>query len=164
MTTTLVRTREATADDLADVLTMFNGCSAATLESRFHVPVVHVPERVVRQLLVPPGGWSLLAQQGQEVVGHACAAPVTPAAVEIGLLVDDAVQGTGVGTRLVRELATTARERGFSSLTCSVAPDNDAVLATVRRAGLSGVSRYEDGVVEIEVPLGPPGHQLQVPA
>lgn len=164
MTTTLVRTREASADDVGTVVSLFDRCSKDTLERRFHVPVLHVPERLVRQLLAPTGGWSVLAEQGQEVIGHACAAPVAPGAVEIGLVVDDAFQGTGVGTRLVRELATTARERGYDSLVCSVAPDDDAVLATVRRAGLDGVSSYEDGVVEIEVPLATEGHGLRLPA
>lgn len=164
MTTTLVRTRQAAADDLADVISLFERCSPATLESRFHVPVRRVPERVVRALLAPPGGWSVLAHQGQEVVGHACAAPVGAAAVEIGLLVDDAFQGTGIGTRLVRDLATTARERGYGLLTCTVSPGSDAVLSTVRRAGLDGVSRYDDGVVEIEVPLGAGVRELDLPA
>jgi ribosomal protein S18 acetylase RimI-like enzyme len=164
MTTALVRTRQATADDLADVVSLFGRCTPATLESRFHAPVQRVPERMVRALLAPPGGWSVLAHQGPEVVGHACAAPVGRRAVDIGLLVDDAFQGTGIGTRLVRDLAAAARERGYGLLTCTVAPDNDAVLSTVRRAGLDGVSRYEDGIVEIEVPLGAGVRELELPA
>jgi GNAT superfamily N-acetyltransferase len=153
MTTALVRMRSATTDDVAAVRVLHERCSAQTLERRFHAPVGRISDRLARQLTVPEGGWSVLAEQGEEVVGHGCAGPLSPDQVEIGLIVDDAFQGTGIGTRLVRELARTAAERGYHSLLCEVEPDNDSVLPTVRRAGLEPVTCHVDGVLEIEVPL-----------
>jgi GNAT superfamily N-acetyltransferase len=164
MTTSLVRTRHASADDVGAVLDLYERCSPQTLELRFHVPVTRVTEGVVRQLVEPPDGWSVVAEQGEELVGHGCAGPLSPSRVEIGLLVDDAFQGTGVGTRLVRDLATSARERGYSAMVCSVAPDNASVLPTVRRAGLEALSTYADGLVEIEIPLQPESAALRPPA
>lgn len=164
MTTSLVRTRHASVDDVRRVLALYARSSALSLERRFHAPVPHVHEQVVRQLIEPAHGWSMVAEQGDEVIGHGCAAPVSRSRVEIGLLVDDAFQGTGVGARLMRDLADSAAERGYGAMLCSVAPDNEAVPATVRRAGLCGVPTYVDGVVEIDIPLTALTSDLQRPA
>lgn len=161
MTTSLVRTRHAVIEDVEAVFDLYARCSPQTLQHRFHVPVARVPERMVRRLVVPADGWSLIAEQGGEVVGHGCAGPVSTSRVEVGLLVDDAYQGTGVGTRLMRELALSAARRGFEAMLCLVEPDNESVLPTVRRAGLEGVPLHVDGVVEIEVPLA--AHRAGLP-
>lgn len=164
MTTSLVRTRHATDDDVAGVQDLYDRCSPHTLEQRFHVPVRSMSPSLVAELVTPRRGWSLLAEQGEEIVGHGCAGETSGHQVEVGLLVDDAFQGTGVGTRLMRDLAATAAQRGYRSLVCCVAPDNSSVLPTVRRAGLHHVSSYVDGVVEIEVPLLEHPARLQQPA
>jgi ribosomal protein S18 acetylase RimI-like enzyme len=164
MTTSLVRTRHASPDDVGAVLELYDRCSPQTLELRFHVPLSRVPERVVRALVHSDDGWSVVAEQGDEVIGHGCAGWLSESRVEIGLLVDDAFQGTGVGTRLLRDLAASATERGCTSMVCSVAPDNASVLPTVRRAGLDGLSTYVDGVVEIEIPLEARSAGLRLPA
>jgi L-amino acid N-acyltransferase YncA len=164
MTTSLVRTRLATVHDLGAVRALHERCSPATLERRFHTPVARLPERLVRALVLPDHGWSIVAEQHDEVIGHGVAGAVSPATVEVGLLVDDAFQGTGVGTRLMRDLASSATERGFRSLVCAVEPDNESVLPTVRRAGLDGVPSYVDGIVEIVVPLAADQAEIQQPA
>jgi len=154
MTTALVRTRVATEDDVAAVLALHERCSAQTLEQRFHAAVPGISLRLARRLVLPPGGWSIVAEQCGQVVGHGCAGRLSDAGVEVGLLVDDAFQGSGIGSRLMRDLAQGAAERGFGSLVCEVEPDNESVLPTVRKAGLDPQTRYVDGVLEIVVPLG----------
>jgi GNAT superfamily N-acetyltransferase len=163
-TTTLVRTRLAGVHDLEQVLAMHRRCSPETLHRRFHVPMPEVPERLVRRLLSSATTWSLLAEQRDEVVGMACAGPVSDVEVEVGLLVADAHQGTGVGTRLMRDIAAEARLRGYAGLICSTQPDNDSVLRTVRRAGLEGVPSWSDGLREIAIPLAPLTTALEQPA
>jgi GNAT superfamily N-acetyltransferase len=163
MTTTLVRTRYAGVHDLEQVLAMHRRCSPETLHRRFHVPVPVVRERLVRRLLTGPG-WGLLAEQCDEVVGLACAGPLSPSELEVGLLVEDAYQGTGVGTRLMRDIAVQARTRGYTGLVCTTQPDNDSVLRTVRRAGLEGAPTWVDGVMEIAIPLAARATGLERPA
>lgn len=163
-TTTLVRTRYAGVHDLEQVLAMHRRCSPETLHRRFHVPMPQVPERLVRRLLTPGDGWSLLAEQRDEVVGLACAGPLSPHELEVGLLVDDAHQGTGVGTRLMRDIAGEASLRGYTGLVCTTQPDNHSVLRTVRRAGLDGVPTLSDGVMEIAIPLAARTTVLEQPA
>jgi len=153
MTTALVRTRTATLDDLGAVVAMHARCSPTTLHRRFHVPLPRVPDRVVRRLLDPPRGWSVLAEQCGQVIGLGCAGPLSGTELELGLLVEDAHQGSGVGSRMLRDLAGEARLRGYRTLVCLAEPDNESVLPTVRRAGLDGVTAVVDGLLEVVVPL-----------
>jgi GNAT superfamily N-acetyltransferase len=164
MTTTLVRIRYAGVHDLEQVTAMHRRCSAETLHRRFHVPLPSVPERLVRRLLTSTSGWTLVAEQCGEVVGMACAGPLSDQEVEVGLLVEDAHQGTGVGTRLLRDVASEARTRGYTRLTCFTQPDNDSMLRTVHRAGLDGVQTWSDGLLEVAVPLGSRATGLERPA
>jgi GNAT superfamily N-acetyltransferase len=163
-TTTLVRTRYAGVHDLEQVTAMHRRCSPETLHRRFHVPLPAVPERLVRRLLAPGTGWSLLAEQYGEVVGLASAGPLSDSELEVGLIVEDAHQGTGVGSRLLRDVAAEARTRGYAGIVCVTQPDNESMLRTVRRAGLEGSTRRTDGVVEIAIPLGSPAMGLEQPA
>jgi GNAT superfamily N-acetyltransferase len=163
-TTTVARTRNAGVHDIGQVTAMHLRCSAETLHRRFHVPLPHVPARLVRRLVAPPGGWSVLAEQCGEAIGLACAGPVSDTQVEVGLLVEDAHQGTGVGTRLLRQVAADATERGYRTLVLLTQPDNDSVLRTVRRAGLDGVAAWNDGLLEVTAPLAADPRELDRPA
>ena len=164
MTTALVRTRTASRDDVEPVVAMHARCSPRTLHRRFHVPMTDVPESLVRRLTEPPRGWSVVAEQCGEIVGLGCAGPLSPTELEVGLLVEDANQGTGVGSRLLRDLAHEARLRGYRTLLCLAEADNESVLPTVRRAGLDGVAAVRDGLLEIVVPLPARRHGLLRPA
>jgi len=163
-TTTVARTRHAGVHDVDQVTAMHLRCSAETLHRRFHVPLPHVSPRLVRRLVAPTDGWSVLAELCGEVIGLACAGPVSDTEIEVGLLVEDAHQGTGVGTRLLRQVAADAAERGYRMLVLLAQPDNDSVLRTVRRAGLGGGSRWNDGVLEVTAPLPPDARELDRPA
>lgn len=149
--------------DVELVEAMHRRCSDLSLYRRFHAPLPRVSARMVRQMLTPNEGWSLLAQQqgelgqrelGQgDVVGFASVAPVSDSVVEVGLLVEDMHQGQGLGTRLLYGVAMDAASRGYRALTCLTQPDNDAVLSTVRRAGLMGRVAWHDGLLQISIPV-----------
>ena len=164
MMTSLVTTRYATFDDVEAVVEMHARCSPETLRRRFHVPVSAVPERLARQLVSPRRGWSVLAEQCGNVVGLGCAGPLSATRLEVGLLVEDSRQGTGVGSRMLRDLACDASARGFRELACLAEPDNESVLPTVRRAGLEGVPSWTDGLLEVVVPLPARRRGLRRPA
>ena len=164
MTTSLVRTRHATTDDVDGVVALHTRCSEETLRRRFHVPVTHVSPRLARGLVAPRDGWSVLAEQCGAVVGLGCAGALSSTAVEVGLLVEDLSQGTGIGSRMLRDLAQEARARGFDRLVCLAEADNESVLPTVRSAGLEGRAALVDGSLEVVVPLSAQPHDLQRPA
>jgi len=113
---------------------------------------------MVRQMLAPTAGWSLLAQlQGEQVrgdvVGFTSVAPVSASEVEVGLLVEDRNQRQGLGTCLLYAVAMDAAARGYDSITCLTQPGNRAVLTTVQRAGLIGRVAWHDGLLKISIPV-----------
>ena len=164
MTTSLVRTRHAVANDVPAVRALHERCSPDALHRRFHVPTTRVSPGFVEQLVLPRRGWSLVAEQCGEVVGHGCAGELTPSQVEVGLLVEDAQQGSGIGSRLLRDIAAEASARGYRSLVCLAQADNESVLPTIHRAGLRAASTLDDGLLEIVVPLPAVEQPLQRPA
>ncbi|MGZ4488631.1 MAG: N-acetyltransferase family protein [Nocardioides sp.] len=153
MTTSLVRTRYGTLGDVAAVTELHDRCSPESLYRRFHAPMSVLAPRLAHQLIAPVGGWSLLAEQGAGVVGMACAGPLSSFDLEVGLFVEDASQGLGVGARLLREVAADASGRGYRAVHCLTQPDNDAVLATIRKAGLPAEPTRAGGLLRVVMPL-----------
>jgi ribosomal protein S18 acetylase RimI-like enzyme len=153
MTTSLVRTRYGAEADLASVIALHHRCSTEALNRRFHAPMPRVRERLARQLVCPVGGWSMLAELGGEVVGMAVAGPLSCHDIEIALLVENSHQGCGIGTRLLRQTAADAAQRGYRAVQCLTQPDNQAVLGVVRKAGLVALPTWNDGLLHIEMPL-----------
>lgn len=152
-TTALVATRHATELDVDDLVAMHGRCSPDTLHRRFHAPLHRVSPRLVRDLVSPPGGWSVLAEQHGVPVAHGVAGMLYPGVVEVGLLVEDGAQGAGIGSRLVGELAAEATDRGFRDLVCLAQGDHESIVATVRSAGLDCVAALHDELLEVVVPL-----------
>ena len=79
----------------------------------------------------------LVATRNGAIIGHAMAVdtagPGGDAATEIGVVVADAWQGRGVGSGLVRALATRARARGATTLVMEVMAENQRVLGMIAR-------------------------------
>lgn len=78
---------------------------------------------------------ALVATRNGAIIGHAMAADTTApdgaAVAEIGVVVADAWQGRGVGSRLLRTLAGRARARGATALAMDVLAENQRVLAMI---------------------------------
>ena len=157
MTISLVRTRYGAEHDVAAVTAMHERCSATTRYLRFHAPTPRVRPSLARRLLRPPGGWSLLAELGGDVVAMACAGPLSPQDVEVGLLVEDAHQGRGLGARLLRETCADAALRGYLRVHLVCQAGNRAVLRLAHRVGLPFTVTAASGLVEVRIELGQPG-------
>ena len=76
-------------------------------------------------------------------------------AAEIAFEVEDAHQGRGIGTLLFETLAAAARERGIRRFVANVLPQNRRMLQLFREVGLAERTRFEGGVVEVELELAP---------
>lgn len=137
------------SDDVAAVIRMHQRCSWQTLQRRFHVPMPHLSGGRARHLLRPEGGLWLVAATGGEVIGLLTLGRADPDTFEVGVLVEDAWQHSGIGTRLVRTAAPAVSTRGARDLVLVTQPDNAAVRATVRRAGLDARVRVADGLLTI---------------
>jgi GNAT superfamily N-acetyltransferase len=91
-------------------------------------------------------GRKIIAGGGRYVV---CA----PGSAEVAFMVDDAHQGLGVGSLLMRHLVACARSAGLETLVAEVLPGNSPMLKVFERAGLALQTRREAGVLHLDMRL-----------
>lgn len=74
---------------------------------------------------------------------------------EYAALVEDRLQGRGLGFALTRSLVEAARERGIRDFEALVLPENRGMLRLLRSLDLPESTRLEDGVRHVSVSLFP---------
>ena len=153
VTTSPVTLRYGEPADHARITDLHDRCSERTLYRRFHAPLPRTPAGLIRQTLEPENGWSVVAELDDDLVGLASVGPVSTCDLEVGILVEDAHQGQGIGTLLLHEVAVDAATRGYRTLLCLTQPDNDAVRGTVARSGLTWRTSVCDGLMSLVMDL-----------
>jgi GNAT superfamily N-acetyltransferase len=104
-------------------------------------------------LLGVPGQAVLaLTADGGSAVAVANLDPDGPGVGRCSVLVDNAWQGRGLGTALVRRMAEVAADQGLVELTGRARPDDLGVTQLLRRAGLRPTAEITDGVVHLRAP------------
>ena len=83
-----------------------------------------------------------------------------PSAAEVAFAVADELQGVGVGTRLLEQLAARAAASGVERLVFDILPANHRMLAVVAGAGLPVSQRFIGGLVEATMRIEPTGAYL----
>lgn len=145
--------REATLADIEAVAALHGRCSAETLYSRYQVPLrMPMTTRMARRLVAPESGVALVVQVGLDIVGHGVLESVDTVWT-FQLLVEDAWQGQGLGTMLVKQAAGRAKSHGAARLTFITEGSNDKLLRTVGNSGFVARVERHDGNVHITVPL-----------
>jgi acetate---CoA ligase (ADP-forming) len=154
-----LRLRPPAAEDAEPLLAFFEGLSESSVYQRFHGFPSLRPE-LVAPFLDPD--WSergsLIGTLGEEeserVVALASFVRLRdPVSAEIAFAVGDELQGHGVGTRLLEQLAEAAAEVGIDRFVAAVLPANRAMLQVFDDAGFS-VSRHLDGgTFEVELAI-----------
>jgi len=148
--------RPGAAHDVAGLIAMHARCSVETIRRRHHTAMPHLPVRLARALLTPDHGHSLVATCGPHLIGIATLARGHDGEHDVGLLVEDRWQRQGIGTRLLHTLAQQAAKQHIPRLLCLVQPDNEAVPATIRRAGFHPRLTMTDGLLQATIPLSRP--------
>ncbi|WP_370615403.1 GNAT family N-acetyltransferase [Mumia sp. Pv 4-285] len=131
------RIRRGSADDLEAMERFLAELSPESLYLRFLTGMSSgsLPG-LAKHLLTPSAlGGSLLAVRGDVVIGHAMWAPIpdthsaagVAATVEIAVVVADASQGHGVGSRLVDELAVCVARLGTQNVQAVISAENHVV-------------------------------------
>jgi len=95
-----------------------------------------------------------LEEGGQQVIaGGARYVVCGPRVAELAFMVDDAHQGLGIGSLLMRHLVACARKAGLEMLSAEVLADNAAMLKVFERAGLALQTHREAGVLHLDMRL-----------
>lgn len=76
-----------------------------------------------------------------------------PGRAEVAFGVDDAHQGQGIASALMRHLVAIARDAGLKALVAEVLPENTSMLKVFERCGLAMTTRREAGVVHVTLDL-----------
>ena len=102
-------------------------------------------------------GLALAGSCGQRIVAfaayHRCGE--SPHRAEVAFAIADALQGRGVGTRLLERLADAARGDGISTFDAFVMPANRKMMDVFVGSGFRTTSRLEQGLVHVELLLAP---------
>jgi GNAT superfamily N-acetyltransferase len=144
--------------DLPTLSDFFAGLSAHSRYLRFFGPV-RPGAALLRTLAGCAGNVdALVAVRGGVIVGHAMAVdradPRGARVTDIGVVVDDAWQGRGVGAALMRAIVTGAQARGVTVLEMDVLDSNRQVLAMVTgHWPAARVERTADGLaIRVRLP------------
>ena len=77
-----------------------------------------------------------------------------PSTAEVAFAVADELQGYGLGTRLLEQLARRARSVGIERFVAEVMPDNSAMVRVFEDAGFDVERELEGGVLEVRFEIG----------
>jgi len=83
-------------------------------------------------------------------------------AAEIAMIVEDAFQNRGVGTRLMQALLHMANRLGFTEIVASVLAENKGMLKLLQGTGLNWTTDIKDGIAYMHAPLPGPIEFVEV--
>jgi GNAT superfamily N-acetyltransferase len=128
--------RRAGVRDLAALDDLLARCTIRTTSLRFNVPMPRLP-RAYADAIAMRNGVHVVAELDGAIVALASCVDG-----ELAVLVEDAWQGRGIGTRLLDEVVARARRSRF---TADVAYGNPRALRLLQRLGRTQVSVEPDG-------------------
>jgi GNAT superfamily N-acetyltransferase len=179
----LVRVRRATTADREPLRRMFERCSPDTRYRRFHAPVKAIPARYLTEALsgsafhyalvawhqdpgqamptapapgqpeVDASGPTAGGPPGRAIALGSCRL-VAEGAAELGLLVEDAWQRQGAGTRLLRDLIAHADRIGVRLLEAQVLAEESWITSLLRPYGPCRVRSSRHGVMTVTIRRG----------
>lgn len=153
-----VSLRPTTEADVPAVMSFFESLSADSLYNRFLGRPALTPARV-HDLVAPPASraFALVAESQGRIVGFASfhSDDDRSTRAEVAFAVADALQGHGIGTRLLERLAATARERGIDTFEADVLGVNRRMLEVFRDCGYGVTSQISNGVCHVTLSLSP---------
>src|SRR5581483_2012595 len=157
-----LRLRPPSAGDEGALIDFFTTLSDRSRYLRFH-GIRAVDHELVARCLAPD--WetrgallgSLVDAEGVErIVALAEYARLRdPLVAEVAFTVADDLQGRGIATRLLEQLAGRAAEAGIERFVAEVLAENSAMLAVFRDAGFELTRTLEHGAMEVTFPIEP---------
>ncbi|MFI7642718.1 GNAT family N-acetyltransferase [Nonomuraea sp. NPDC049400] len=81
--------------------------------------------------------------------------PIDRGRADLGILLDDAVHGHGLGTLLLEHLAVDAAEHGVHELVADVLAENRPMIQVLHDLGLTVAQRFEGGTLHVSITAEP---------
>jgi acetyl coenzyme A synthetase (ADP forming)-like protein len=164
---TTMRLRPPMRDDEGRVIAFLEHLSDESRYLRFHGYAKPGP-RLVEPMLDPD--WlergalagTIADEAGERIVALGSYVRLRdPARAEVAFAVADELQGKGVGTRLLEQLAQEAARVGVGCFLAEVLPDNRPMLRVFESAGFEVDREYESGVTEVTLAIEPTAGYLE---
>ncbi|HWS31619.1 MAG TPA: GNAT family N-acetyltransferase [Actinoplanes sp.] len=156
---TAVHLRRIRPEDAPAIVDFHSRMSDRTRYLRYFSPYPRIPERDLhrfvnvdhrdREAFVTVAGGRITSVGRYERLG-----PDSPEA-EVAFVVEDAMQGRGIGSVLLEHLADAARRHGITRFVAEVLPENNGMLRVFGDTGYQVQRRYADGVVHLSFPIEP---------
>lgn len=156
---TRIEIRAQRPEDRADLLDAFGRMGAQSRYYRFFTPKRGFSEAEIEHFMnadfvnhvalvavVEANGVRQIAGAGRYLVSN-------PGAAEIAFGVDDAYQGRGIASSLIRHLMAIARAAGLDSFHADVLAQNAPMLKVFERSGLQVSTTSEQSVLHVTLRL-----------
>lgn len=157
---TCVPVREVRPEDAPALRRLVGRLSEQTIHLRFFGPLEELSEKQAQHFAEVDGQdrFALVAldpADRDEIVAvvRYDREPDTDRA-EYAALVEDKMQGRGLGIGLTRRLIEAARDRGIKHLYALVLPENRGMLHLLRSLDLPEHVRWQDGLEHVDISLG----------
>lgn len=152
-----VAIRVLRADDDVRLCRLFYRLSPESVYRRFFTLYTDPPKHAIEALshLDHDTRDAVVAVVGDEVVGvgRYAAVPSAPRTAELAVVVEDAWQGQGLGTRLLECAVALARVHGMTTLVATVLAENRPAIRMLRTAFPDAVWTPDGAEYELRVPL-----------
>lgn len=152
--TARIKVRELAPRDLGAIRDMAARCSDDTLRRRFHAPVAHLPlDRVTSLLTSSNAVGVVVAEVDGAVVGVGTLHAHGDAEAEMAVLVEDAWQSGGVGSRLTVGLLRVARRVGVRNVVADVLREPRFLVESLRHHHPSATVSVDGPVATVRLPV-----------
>ncbi len=151
-----VHVRAIRPDDDEALLELYERMSEESLYLRFFSPVPPPSARQLDQLTTVDHRErvALIAELGGDIVAVARYDRFpTGHEAEVAFIVDDELQGRGIGTLLLEQLAAIGREEGITRFVATTLPQNRRMLDVFSDAGYTVTRTFSEGAVEVSFPI-----------
>lgn len=153
-----VRVRPVREDDLDALMALWDRLSPETIRLRFFAPRT-MTRAQMRYAVTVDGRWQFaaVAEVADRLVGIARFDRLDedPSTAEFAVLVEDAEQGRGVGSVLIRALLKAAPQCGVAALSGDVLEENEAMLQVLHRLGLAPTIRSYGNALSVRFATAP---------
>ncbi|MEO9177188.1 MAG: GNAT family N-acetyltransferase, partial [Gaiellales bacterium] len=156
----VTRLREPVRADAEALVAFLSALSDESRYQRFHGALRIVPATVEPYLELDWHDRGALIATVAPTRGHERVAALAsfarlrdPRVAEVAFVVADELQGDGIGTRLLEQLAERARAAGIETFVAEVLQTNGPMLRVFAAAGFVSTRTVQGGVVELRFPI-----------